>query len=109
MGYSDRLIMMSPSRSVWPLWYLTIFSLFYFTKFEKVDFAYLCEAMADGIILAFIVLQIYAFGYRPYDQLRYYGAYSNCNITALHYLVTYVAILMKVRAFSYHYLLVLFF
>lgn len=91
------LMMCSPYRAVWPLWFFLIFGLFYLTRFEKKDFDSLREAMADGVIITFFVLQVYAYGYRPFDMDRYKGAFSNSNITALHYLVTYVAILIKIH------------
>ena len=91
------LMLLSPYRAIWPLWFLAVFGLFYLTRFEKACFDDLREAMVDGVILCFVVLQVYAYGYRPFDELRYRGAFSNCNITALHYLVTYVAILIKLH------------
>lgn len=89
--------LVSPYRALWSVWFLAIFSLFYLTRFEKSDFLELCEAMADGTVIAFLLLQIYACGYRPYDEVRYKGAFSNCNMTALHYLVAYLAVLTKLH------------
>lgn len=90
-------MMLSPYRAVWPVWFLAVFGLFYLTKFESKDFMDLQEAMVDGIIIAFFILQIYAYGYRPFDVDRYVGAFSNSNMTALHYLVTYTAVLIKIH------------
>lgn len=90
-------MMLSPYRAVWPIWFFLIFGLFYLTRFEKGDFENLREAMVDGTILAFFILQIYAYGYRPFDEQRYRGAFSNSNIAALHYLVTYAAVLLKIH------------
>ena len=96
-GIMTVCMMISPYGAVWPIWFFVIFGLFYVTKFEKKDFARLCEAALDGTIFAFCVLQVYACGYRPYDEIRYKGAFSNCNMTVLHYLITYVAILLKIH------------
>lgn len=90
-------MMLSPYHAVWPLWFLSIFGLFYLTHFNKADFGDLREAMADGTIVVFLILQIYAYGYRPFDVDRYMGAFSNSNMTALHYLVTYTAVLFKLH------------
>lgn len=90
-------MMLSPYHAVWPVWFLAVFGLFYLTKFNNKDFMDLKEAMADGIIIAFFILQIYAYGFRPFDVERYIGAFSNSNMTALHYLVTYLAILIKIH------------
>ncbi len=90
-------MMLSPIRELWPIWFLAVFGLFYATRFERTDFADLKEAMIDGIIIVFVILQVYACGYRPFDALRYVGAFSNCNMTALHYLITYTAILLKIH------------
>lgn len=90
-------MMLSPYHAVWPLWFLAIFGLFYLTRFHDADFRDLQEAMADGIIIAFFILQIYAYGYRPFDVERYVGAFSNSNMAALHYLVTYTAVLFKLH------------
>ena len=48
------------------------------------------DGMVDGTIISFFMLQIFAYGFRPYDVVRYIGAFSNSNITALHYLLVSV-------------------
>lgn len=89
-------MMLSPYHAVWPVWFLAVFSLFYLTEFDRSDFKDLQKAMADGIIITFFILQIYAYGFRPFDVNRYIGAFSNSNMTALHYVVTYLAILIEI-------------
>ena len=42
-------------------------------------------------------MQIYAYGFRPYDEVRYKGPLSNCNMTALYYLIVYCMILAKLH------------
>ena len=90
-------MMLSPYHAVWPVWFLVIFGMFYLTRFQEENFKDLREAMTDGIMIAFVLLQLYAYGYRPFDAPRYVGAFSNSNMTALHYLVTYVAVLFKLH------------
>jgi len=48
---------------------------------------YLWDGLANGIILGFFLIQIFAYGFRPYDEVRYKGAYSNCNVNSLMYLM----------------------
>lgn len=91
------LMTLSPFHAVWPLWFFCIFGLFYLTEFTERDFADLREGMIDGIILGFFLLQIYAYGYRPYDEVRYKGAFANCIMAAMHYSVTYMAVLFKLH------------
>lgn len=90
-------MMLSPYRAVWPIWFFFIFGLFYLTRFRREDFQTLLESMTDGIIIAFFILQIYAYGHRPFDTVRYNGAFANSNMTALHYLLTYAAVLFKLH------------
>ena len=91
------LMTFNVSGRLWPAWFLAMFVLFYATQYKKEDAEALVEAMVDGTIIAFFALQIYAYGFRPYDRVRYVGAYSNSNITSLHYLIVYMAVLLKLH------------
>lgn len=82
---------------VWPLWFLFMFGVFYLTPYTSEDRELLWSSMIDGNIIGFFILQIYAYGLRPYDTLRYSGYASNCNIAALYYLVIYVMCLCKLH------------
>lgn len=82
---------------IWPIWYFCIFTFFYHTRYSKAEMTVLMNAMVDGIIFTFFIIQIYAFGFRPYDALRYGGAYGNSNMMALYYLVVYMMILFKLH------------
>lgn len=91
------LMTFSKSERDWPIWFLIMFTYFYhldFTGEEKKD---LMNGMIDGTILSFFALQIFAYGFRPYDTVRYAGAFINCNMTALHYLVVYVVLLIRIH------------
>jgi hypothetical protein len=78
----------SPNKeNVWPLWFLCLFTIFYAVPYTETEKKQLWKGMAAGIILGFFVLQIYAYGFRPYDVVRYNGAFSNSNMTALFHLV----------------------
>ena len=82
---------------VWPLWFLLMFGVFYLTPYTQEDREKLWSSMIDGNIIGFFVLQIYAYGLRPYDQLRYRGYAENCNMAALYYLIIYVMCLCKLH------------
>lgn len=81
----------------WPIWFLLMFGSFYLIRFSEEDKAALIEAMIDGTIASFFVIQSYAFLFRPYDIVRYSGAFSNCNMMALYYLIVYCMILFKIH------------
>lgn len=79
----------------WPGWFLLFFCCFYLTEFSQEDLNNLYSGIVEGIILGFLLLQACACMFRPYDMLRYEGMYSNSNINALFYLLTYGAVLCK--------------
>ncbi|MBQ9141865.1 MAG: hypothetical protein IJX63_08740 [Lachnospiraceae bacterium] len=79
----------------WTRWFLVFFGCFYMTEFSEEDLNNLYSGMLEGIIVGFLLLQTYACMFRPYDMLRYEGMYSNSNMNALFYLLTYGAVLGK--------------
>ncbi len=87
----------SRSGRVWPIWFLAMFGMFYVTQYSEKDRNALMDGMVDGTIISFFMLQIFAYGFRPYDVVRYIGAFSNSNITALHYLLVYSMVLFKLH------------
>ena len=90
-------VLMSCSRlgEIWQIWYAAVFLLFYMVEFAEEERRDLWDSLADGLIIGFFMLQIFAYGFRPYDELRYKGAFGNCNMNALFYLVTYIALLYR--------------
>lgn len=84
-------------HNIWPLWFLLMFGIFYLTAYSPKDRENLLNGMIDGTIASFFVLQIFAFGVRPYDELRYKGFHDNCNMAALYYLVIYLMCLYKLH------------
>ena len=84
-------------NNIWPLWFLLMFGIFYLTDYKEEDREHLWSGMIDGNIISFFVLQIFAFGVRPYDELRYKGFHDNCNMAALYYLVIYLMCLYKLH------------
>lgn len=93
----SMLMIASVSGRWWPLWYLLMFGSFYLTRYRPEDAKALWDGMIDGTILSFFCIQIYAYGFRPYDEVRYKGAFGNCNMTALYYLIVYVMCLYKLH------------
>lgn len=91
------LMTLSRSGRLWPIWFLLMFGMFYVTKYSLEDRNQLVEGMIDGTILSFFCLQIFAYGFRPYDEPRYLGAFSGSNITCLHYMVVYCMVLFKLH------------
>lgn len=88
---------LSRCGTLWQVLYLAAFAMFFLTKYTAEKRQRLVEGMIDGTILFFFCLQIYAYGFRPYDEVRYKGAFTNCNINALHYLMVYLMILFKLH------------
>lgn len=91
------LMTFSRSGRLWPVWFAAMFGMFYVTRFTREKLDQLFEAMVDATIVAFFVIQIYAYGFRPYDVIRYLGAYPNSNVASLHYLVVYTMVLCKLH------------
>lgn len=85
------------SKMVWPLFFFFVFGFFYITEFSKQDWNAWNDAMINGTICSFFVIQSYAYLFRPYDIVRYSGAFINCNAMALYYLIVYVMILVKLH------------
>ena len=79
----------------WPKSILLFFAPFYLTNFKEKDLNNLYTGLAEGIIIGFLLVQGWALMHRPYDSVRYNGAYGNCNINALFYLGAYSAVLCK--------------
>lgn len=90
-------MMISRNGRVWPVWFLLMFGIFFKTSYQKEDRQALLEGMINGTIISFLCIQIYAYGFRPYDIVRYKGAYTNPNIAALQYLIVFTMILLKLH------------
>lgn len=91
------LMMASVSQKLWPLWYLLMFGLFYLTEYGREERKALWDGMLNGTLISFFCIQIYAYGFRPYDELRYKGAFANSNMAALYYLIVYLMCLCKLH------------
>lgn len=85
----------SRSDETWPLWYGVFFLCYYFTDFTQQDRENIFQGMLNGLILAFFVFQAHCFLYRPYDDVRYRGWFSNPNNNVLFYCFVLMAVLVK--------------
>ena len=90
------LMIVSRSTYLWPLSYLVMFGCFYLTDFSMEEKNDLFQGMLDGIILGFFILQGYCFVFRPYDMVRYYGAFSNPNMNSLFYVIVLASVFVKI-------------
>ncbi len=91
------LMVCSPLGELWQLHFLLAFGLFYLLPLDASGKREMMLGAADGTIIAFFIIQIWAFGFRPYDVVRYSGAYNNCNINSLFYVMTYVMLLYRLH------------
>lgn len=90
------LMIVSRSNYIWPFCYLVMFCCFYLTDYDKEEQEDLFQGILNGIILGFFILQGLCFVFRPYDEVRYKGIYTNTNINALFYLEVLAAVLTKI-------------
>lgn len=95
--YGIFLLLACLSRydTYWDKIYLGCYGLIFLTAFTEKELKTLANALADGIIIGFILLQGLAFIHRPYDMLRYLGMYANTNMNSLLYQVSYCAFLAR--------------
>ncbi len=78
-----------------PMWLLLVFGGFYLIGIPTYRLKNFFSGMINGIILSFFVMQIWAFGFRPYDRVRYRGAYLGETQNGLFYLVAFCAFFLK--------------
>lgn len=93
------LASLSKSDDYWPILYFFLFGLFYIIKLNRDEKQTLIKAFFAGNIIGFILIQAFAYGFRPYDVARYCGPFPNPNITGLYYILMYTIVL-----FFIHYL-----
>lgn len=86
---------LSASRNIQPLWELLIFGGFYLIGIRKEEREDLFQGMLDGFILWFFVQQTIAFGFRPYDYVRYRGLYVGETQNGIFYMIAYCAFLCR--------------
>ncbi|MBO6090312.1 MAG: hypothetical protein J6P37_08410 [Lachnospiraceae bacterium] len=85
----------SVNQATWPLFYGIFFISFYLAPNDEKDSETLFLSLADALIISFFLIQSFAFLHRPYDQVRYVGAYTNSNLNGMFYFCAYLAWLGK--------------
>ena len=86
---------LSVHEGIVPLWYLLIYGGFAVIGIPKERTEDFFDGMLTGIILWFFGQQIIAFGFRPYDYVRYRGLYSGETQNGMHYMIVFCAFLVK--------------
>lgn len=89
------LMQISAYGGVRPIWMTLIFGGFYLLGIKKENREDFFQGMLNGIILWFFVQQITAYGFRPYDRVRYRGMYSGETQNGIFYMIVYCAFLCK--------------
>ena len=68
-------------------WYLVMYGGFYLIGVRGDDRRDFFHGLLNAIVLWFFAQQILAFGFRPYDYLRYKGMYVWETFNGLFYLI----------------------
>lgn len=89
------LMQMSVHEGIMPLWYLFIYGGFALIGIPREKTGDFYDGMLNGIIIWFFAQQILAFGFRPYDYVRYRGLYSGETQNGLFYMIAFCAFLLK--------------
>lgn len=82
---------LSVHEVLWPVWFLFVFGSFYLIGIPKEKEEHFIEGMLFGIITWFFVQQAIAFGFRPFDYVRYRGMYSGETQNGIFYMVVFCA------------------
>lgn len=85
------LMQLSVHEVFWPIWFLGLFGNFYLIGMPEDKEEFFVEGMLIGIIVWFFVQQTIAFGFRPYDYVRYRGLYSGETQNGIFYMVVFCA------------------
>lgn len=85
------LMQISVHRDIWPLWYLGMFGGFYLIGVLKEKEEIFLTGMLTGLVVWFFMQQTIAFGFRPYDYVRYKGLYSGETQSGLFYMIVFCA------------------
>ena len=85
----------SKNEAIWPVYLGLVFTFFYLAPADKKDNEILFISLCDGLIVAFFLIQSFAFLHRPYDKARYLGSFTNSNVNGMFYVCAFVAWLSK--------------
>lgn len=89
------LMILSVHEKQHTLMYFMIFGSFYLIGIPRERRDDFREGMLNGIIVWFFVQQTIAFGFRPYDYIRYRGLYSGETQNGIFYTIVFCAFIVK--------------
>lgn len=85
------MMQLSIHKDLWPIWFFAVFGGFYLIGVPKEKEEAFLKGMLSGIIVWFFIQQTIAFGFRPYDYVRYRGLYSGETQSGLFYMIVFCA------------------
>lgn len=85
------LMLLSINRTVWPGFYMLLFGCFYLIGIPRALQDEFMEGILGGLALWFVGQQCIAFGFRPYDYIRYRGLYLGETQNGLFYMTAFLA------------------
>ena len=85
------LMLLSINRTIWPGFYLLLFGCFYLIGIPHELQDMFMEGLLGGLSLWFVGQQCIAFGFRPYDYVRYRGLYLGETQNGLFYMTAFCA------------------
>lgn len=85
------LMQLSVHEVLWPFWFLALFGCFYLIGIPQERVEAFLWGMTGGIVAWFFIQQIIAFGFRPYDYVRYRGLYSGETQNGIFYMIAFCA------------------
>lgn len=89
------LMVLSQHEKPETLWYLLVYGGFYIIGIPENRRRDFLTGLLNGMIAWFFIQQIIAFGFRPYDYVRYRGLYSGETQNGLFYMLVYCAFFVK--------------
>ena len=85
------LMLLSVNKTVWPGLYLLLFGCFYLIGIPREKQEHCMIGILTGLALWFVGQQCLAFGFRPYDYIRYRGLYKGETQNGLFYMIAFCA------------------
>lgn len=85
------VMQLSVHEAIWPAWFFCLFGCFYLIGLPREKEEAFLEGMLYGIAIWFFVQQTIAFGFRPYDYVRYRGLYSGETQNGVFYMIAFCA------------------
>ena len=81
------LMTIANTSYIWPGFYFFMFLIYYITPQKQGNRSEIYLGMLDGLVIGFILNQGFSLLFRPYDQVRYLGNFSNPNHNSLYMVI----------------------